>query len=123
MAHKSILLVEDDGLIAMRVSEVLSKAGYDVRDPLPTGEEALEELSHPPLPDLILMDIGLTGHIDGIETARKIREVTDVPVLFLSAYSDNRRIHDAIAIRAAGYLIKPFGEKDLLMSIERAVNH
>ena len=121
MTPKSILVVEDDGLIAMRISEFLTKAGYLVRDPLPSGEEALQELTHPPYPDLILMDIGLMGEIDGIETVRRIREHKEIPVLFLTAYSDDRRIADAIGLKAEGYLLKPFVEKDLLLSVERAL--
>jgi len=122
MAGKSILVVEDDGLIAMRISELLSRAGYLVRDPLPSGEEALEELPRPPFPALVLMDIGLMGKIDGIEAAKRIREKIDVPVLFLTAHSDDRRINEAIALRAEGYLLKPFVEKDLLLSVERALH-
>jgi len=122
MTDKSILVVEDDGLIALRISELLTKAGYNVRDPLPSGEEALEELASPPYPDLILMDIGLMGKLNGIETVRKLRERLDIPVLFLTAYSDDRRIAQAINLKAEGYILKPFGEKDLLLAVERALH-
>jgi len=121
MADKSILVVEDDGLIALRITELLTKAGHRVLDPLPSGEEALERLANPPYPDLILMDIGLMGKLDGIETVRRIRGRLDIPVLFLTAYSDDRRIAQAINMKAEGYILKPFGERDLLLSVERAL--
>jgi CheY-like chemotaxis protein len=122
MPDESILVVEDDGLIALHMTEILTKAGYRVRDPLPSGEEAIEQLRTPPYPDLILMDIGLIGNLDGIETVRRIHGRLDIPVLFLTAYSDNRRIAEAISLNAEGYILKPFGEKELLFSVQRALH-
>jgi CheY-like chemotaxis protein len=118
----TILIVEDEGLIALHISEILAHAGYRVADLLPSGEDALEYLSKTPPPDLILMDIGLAGKMNGIETARRIREHSDIPVIFLTAYSDKIRIHEAGEVSAFERIRKPFTEKDLIAAVETALS-
>ena len=117
----TILIVEDEGLIALHISEILANAGYRVADLLPSGEDALEYLSKTPPPDLILMDIGLAGKMNGIETARRIREHSDIPVLFLTAYSDQIRIREAMEVSTFERIRKPFTEKDLIAAVETAL--
>lgn len=118
----TILIVEDEGLIALHISEILANAGYRVADLLPSGEDALEYLSKTPPPDLILMDIGLAGKMNGIETARRIREHSDIPVLFLTAYSDQIRIREAMEVSTFERIRKPFTEKDLIAAVETALS-
>jgi CheY-like chemotaxis protein len=118
----TILIVEDEGLIALHISEILAKGGYEAPDPLPSGEEALEYLRNSPLPDLILMDIGLAGEYNGIETARRIHEHSDIPVIFLTAYSDPDRIREAAEVSPYGRLMKPFSEKDLIAAVETTLS-
>jgi CheY-like chemotaxis protein len=122
MNDASILVVEDDGLIALRSQELLTKSGYIVPDLFASGEEVLEYLESAVLPDLILMDIGLSGVLNGIETARKVREKYDIPVIFLSAYSNDQRIADAKDVSPYGYIIKPFVEHQLLGCIRNALS-
>ena len=122
MNDASILVVEDDGLIALRSQELLTKSGYTVADLFASGEEVLEYLECSILPDLILMDIGLSGTLNGIETARKVREKYDIPVIFLSAYSNDQRIAEAKDVSPYGYIIKPFVEPQLLGTIQDALN-
>jgi two-component system, response regulator PdtaR len=122
MNDASILVVEDDGLIALRSQELLTKSGFVVPDLFASGEEVLEYLERAVLPDLILMDIGLSGNLNGIETARKVREKYDIPVIFLSAYSNDQRIADARDVSPYGYIIKPFVEHQLLGCIHNALN-
>jgi len=117
----TILIVEDEGLIALHISEILANAGYMVADLLPSGEDALEYLSKTPPPDLILMDIGLAGRMNGIETARRIRENSDIHVLFLTAYSDQIRIREAGEVSTFERIRKPFTEKDLIAAVETAL--
>ena len=74
LKNQSILIVEDDGLIALHLQELLQNAGYDIPPPVASGEEAIEYVRTCPLPDLILMDVTLDGRIDGIETARQIQK-------------------------------------------------
>jgi len=116
----SILVVEDDGVIALRIIELLAGAGYIVRDPVASGEDAVAEITRSP-PDLIIMDIGLTGMIDGLEAARLIRNEHDIPVIFLTSYADDDRLGRARDISPFGYLIKPFRDDKLLESIEGAL--
>jgi len=114
-----VLIVEDEGLIALHIEEILERAGYHIPALIPSGELALQYLETSPPPDLIIMDIGLCGKIDGIETARHIRKNLAVPVIFISAYSNKNRIDEALAISPGGYLLKPFEENDLLAVVRR----
>jgi len=118
----SVLVVEDDGLIAMHLSEMLEHAGYTVLSAEFTGEHALARLENPPLPDVIIMDIGLSGKMDGIQAARQIRTKYDIPVIFLTAYSSEVRIAEAKEV-SSFYLFKPCLENDLETAIERALSH
>ncbi len=121
MAAAEILIVEDEGLIALHIGEILEKAGYRVLDLFPSGELALQYLSTSHRPDLILMDIGLGGKIDGIETSRRIRKDLDIPIIFITAYSNQNRMNEARSISPDGYLLKPFREKDLLAVVGQAL--
>ncbi len=112
-----ILIVEDDGIIALSTSEVLERAGFSVLPPVASGEEALKHLERPPCPDLFLMDIKLAGKLDGIETARQIMELSGIPVIFMSAWSDNPRIVRAALTKPYGYLVKPVNDRELLATI------
>ena len=100
LKNQSILIVEDDGLIALHLQELLQNAGYDIPPPVASGEEAIEYVRTCPLPDLILMDVTLDGRIDGIETARQIQESFSIPVIFLSAHSATNRIAQGDEVRA-----------------------
>jgi CheY-like chemotaxis protein len=121
MTGKIIQVVEDEGLIALHLTEMLEKAGYRVIDPVYSGEMALKALEKSPKPDLILMDIGLAGSLDGIETAKKIRQRYTFPIIFLTAYSDRSRIEQAKEISSSSYLTKPVSEEDLLAAIGDAL--
>ena len=122
MPDASILIIEDDGLIALRTIELLTKAGYKVPDPVPTGEEALEYLADSPRPDIVLMDIGLAGKIDGIETARRVRALHGIPVIFLTAYTNESMVKRMNEVGPSGYLVKPFLEAQLLGAVKQALN-
>jgi CheY-like chemotaxis protein len=121
MTAKSILIVEDEGLIALHLIEILTNAGYRVLDPVASGEEALRYLEKIPPPDLVLMDITLDGPLDGIETARLIRRKYSVPVVFLSAHSNGHIMARAQEVSPHGYIVKPVMEKDLLENIGRVL--
>ena len=107
-------MVEDDAIIALRNYELLTKAGYAVPHMFASGEELLNHLERAGPPDLILMDIGLGGKIDGIETARRVRACCNVPFIFLSSYSDDRRRAKAQEISPDRFLIKPVNEPQLM---------
>lgn len=122
MTEPSIYVVEDDGIIALRSHELLSKEGYVVPFMFASGEDLLEELGRSGPPDLILMDIGLAGKIDGIETACRVRKLyTKTPIIFLTAYNDENRIARAQLTMPYGYIVKPFTEHQLLESVRMAL--
>jgi CheY-like chemotaxis protein len=122
MTAKSILIVEDEGLIALHLMEILTTAGYRVFEPIASGEEALRHLEERAQPDLILMDITLDGSLDGIETARQIRKRYAIPVIFLTAHSNSLITVRAKEVSPCGYIVKPVMEKDLLEHVERALH-
>lgn len=114
-------MVEDDGIIALRSQELLVKSGYAVPHMFASGEDLLDHLDRSGPPDLILMDIGLDGDIDGIETARRVRKQFNVPIIFLTSYSDEKRIARAQEVSHGGYIIKPFVERQLMEQISAAL--
>lgn len=118
--NEKILIVEDDSMMAQMAGKRLEAMGYVVVGMLNTGEEAVE--TAPQLnPDLILMDIGLPGEIDGVEAVNQIRKNLDVPVVFLTAFSDRATIQRAKLSGSFGYLFKPFQFQELYSSIELAI--
>ena len=122
MKKPSILIVEDDGIIALSLLELLQKSGYDVPDPVASGKEALHYLTHFPAPDLILMDIKLYGGSDGIEIAGKIRKTSDIPIIFISAHYDDFRRARAGEIARSGFIVKPFADAEVLSQIEELLH-
>jgi CheY-like chemotaxis protein len=117
LPDQSIFVVEDDALIALRNYELLTKSGYEVPQIFASGEDLLDHLERSEPPDLILMDIGLNGKIDGIETARRVRQRHNVPVIFLTAYIDEQRMMRAKEISPYGYIVKPVVERQLMEMI------
>ena len=115
-----ILIVEDESIIALYVKRSLLEAGYEVVAIVASGEEAVESAATYQ-PDLILMDIRLRGSIDGIEAARQIGEQSDVPIVFLTAHPDRDTLNRAKATDPFGYLIKPFDDHNLMITIEIAL--
>jgi CheY-like chemotaxis protein len=116
MKEPSILIVEDDGLIALHLQEILLNSGYNVPDPVASGEEAIEHM-RTSSPDLVLMDITLDGRLNGIETAREIRKISDIPVIFLSAHSDMKLLTGAGGETYTGFIAKPFNQADVIQTV------
>ena len=115
-----ILVVEDGNVIAKDLSLRLKNLGYDVAGVANSGEDALK-LIEETRPDLILMDIMLKGDIDGIETASLVKERFDIPVVYLTAFSDDETIARAKITGPFGYILKPFEERELKSNIEIAI--
>jgi two-component system cell cycle sensor histidine kinase/response regulator CckA len=115
-----LLVVDDELLIAGLVRKRLIAMGYTVVDTVQTGEEAIAsaQLNHP---DLVLMDIGLMGEMDGVEAAEKIRSMMDIPVIYLTAYTDSETLGRAKLTEPFGYIIKPFQDNTLKSTIEMAL--
>jgi len=120
MSTKSLLVVEDEVLVARDIKARLIRMGYDVLDTARKGEEAIEKaLSLKP--DLILMDIHLADDIDGIEAAIQIRKKMSVPVIFCTAYADEETLERAKVSEPYGYVLKPFDNRELEINIEIAL--
>ena len=117
---KRILVVEDEGIVAMTLEDSLFNLGYEVAGTADDSRSAIE-LAEKEKPDLILMDIRLRGDIDGIETVERINEKMDVPVIFLTAHSDEETLSRMLKTRPYGFLVKPFREKELYANIEAAI--
>ncbi len=120
MSKPSVLVVEDESIVAKDIQNSLKKLGYSVFGSSPSGEQALK-LIEENQPDVVLMDIMLKGSIDGIETARQIKEKYEIPVIFLTAYADESTLNKAKITEPHGYIIKPFKEIDLHTAIEMAI--
>ena len=117
MSIARILIVEDEGIIALDIQQILASLGYQVVDVVPTGEEAVER-AKALSPDLVLMDIQLAGRMDGIEAATEIRLRTNTPVIYLTAYADQAILNRAKVAQPFGYLTKPLEKRDLHTAIE-----
>lgn len=121
MPPAKIFVVEDETLIAMELQDRLTKLGYAVCGISPNGEAALSAIAANK-PNLILMDIHLAGNMDGIEVATRLRAADiEIPVLFLTAYSDEETISRVVATDPFGYLVKPFEERELHTTIQAAL--
>lgn len=121
MEMKKILTVEDDAIIGRHLQYLLKNLGYSVIGPLTSGEEAIK-IALEIHPDMILMDVQLEGEIDGIDAAQKIQDEQDIPVIYITAYADEKTLARAKITSPFGYLLKPFDERILHTTIEMALN-
>ena len=117
----SILIVEDEALVASYIEEVLGESGFRVAGIAASGQEALS-LAAQTLPTLALVDIRLTGAIDGVEVACSLRERFGVPSIFLSGFADAETADRAAVARPLGFLPKPFLPSQVFKAIERALD-
>lgn len=120
MNNERIMIVEDEKIIAIDLQRRLERFGYQVVGMAGEGSEAVRmalELE----PDIVLMDIMLAGEMDGVEAARTIREVKDIPFIFLTAYTDEKTIERAKEVQPYGYILKPFKERELYTTIDIAL--
>ncbi len=120
MADTSIMLVEDEIIVAADVKNRLENMGYVVLGIFDTGEEAIQKAGELK-PDMVLMDIVLKGEMDGIDAAQKIRELFDIPLIYLTAYSDKKTLERAKVTEPFGYVLKPFEDREIQSAIEMAL--
>ena len=121
MSHRyKVLVVEDEAIVAMDLKHRLKSMGFKVTATVDNGASAIERVIENP-PDLILMDIHIKGDIDGIETAEIIMKRYALPIVFLSANSDQATIERAKKSEPLAYLLKPFDDRELQVSIEIAI--
>lgn len=120
MSKSRILVVEDEAILAMDIERRLELLGYQVAGTTSSGEQAIT-LAAKHRPDLVLMDIRLQGAMDGIVAAEQIRQKCHLPVVFLTAYSEDATLQRAKAAEPFGYILKPFEDRELHTIIEMAL--
>jgi PAS domain S-box-containing protein len=120
VADARIIVVEDEQIIAQDICRTLARLGYTVLATAVTGEDAITAVAML-RPDLVLMDIRLQGAMDGTMAADYVRRHFDIPVVYLTAYSDDATLRRVQLSEPFGYLIKPFEERELLVTIETAL--
>lgn len=111
-----VLIVEDETIVALDTKSALLKLGFLVTDIVTNYDDAIKSVQEN-TPSIILMDIYLQNSKDGIETAQDITKVKDIPIIFLSAFSDDETISRAIKTKPVGYLVKPFNRNELKSTI------
>ena len=116
----SVMIVEDEVLIAEDIRCCLETAGFEIASLVTSGEQALERV-HEFRPDVAVMDIRLKGRMDGIETAAIIYSTHQIPCVFLTSYADPGLLEQAKKTGSFGYLLKPFEEFELVAAIEMAL--
>jgi two-component system, response regulator PdtaR len=115
-----ILVVEDEAIVSADIQDHLVNFGYEVVGATDAGEPAIQ-LARELKPDLVLMDIMLNGPMDGAEAARQIRAESKLPVVFLTANSDDVTVFKARDTDPFGYVLKPFEDRSLRIAIEMAL--
>lgn len=118
----SLLIVEDNSIVAADLIRQVRDFGYRVAAKLRTGERAVQYLRTHPAPDLVLMDIQLAGEMSGIEAARQITDLRPLPIIYLTANTDPATRRTARKTAPAAFLSKPFRSEDLEMAIELALD-
>jgi signal transduction histidine kinase len=115
-----VLIVEDEAIVAADLANKLENLGYRVSGSVPSGEQAMA-VAGEYRPDIVLMDIRLSGYLDGIETAEHMRREHGIPVVYVTAHSDPDTIAKALGTDPFGYILKPFIDRELKTQIEIAL--
>jgi len=121
MSNEQILVVEDEAIVAREIQNTLKSFGYAVPTVASTANEAVQEAAETH-PDLVLMDIRLKGGTDGITAAEQIRARFDIPIVYVTAYADEETLRRAKITEPYGYILKPFGRKEIHSNIEMALH-
>ncbi len=120
MAAEQIFIVEDERIVAEDLKQLLERLGYQVVGSAASGDEALKKIAATK-PNLVLMDIGIQGSLDGIAVAEHVVAQFDIPVVYLTAHADDTIVDRAKGTLPAGYILKPFDERSLKTTIELAL--
>ena len=118
--YAKVLVVEDDPIIAFDIRQYLADQNYTVIGVVPSGEQALDKV-HQSMPDIILMDIKLKGSLNGIQTAKRIQDEFEIPIVFVSAYLSPFNLQKLNHLGPCKYLSKPFDNDQLESNIQMAL--
>ncbi len=116
-----VMIIEDEAIIAMDIRSTVEELGYTVPATASSGDEALSKVDEAD-PDIILMDIKIAGNMDGIETAGKINETHNIPIIYITSYSDEKTLERAMNTRPYSYILKPIRERDLAVELKLALH-
>jgi len=117
-----ILVVEDEAIIARDIQDILSRFGYQVSGMASSGEESIQK-ARDLNPDLVLMDVRLKGDMDGIEAAHRIHDGFHIPVVYLTAFGEEKILEGVQPINGFMKIVKPFEENDIRCVIEKILPH
>ncbi len=120
MEKARVLIVEDQAITARSIEAMIIDHGMEVIGACKTGEEAMQ-LADRNIPDIVIMDIRLQGKMTGIETAKALQDIQQIPVIYLSDYTDKATVRKARETHPANFLSKPFTESDLIRAIDIAI--
>lgn len=115
--NKRILIIEDNKLLSETIKELLELNGYSVVKVLNSGQNLKNHITETSA-EMILMDIRIEGHLDGIDLAKKIREFTHLPIIFISSFTDSQIINRVKEVKPEGFIIKPFSQEVLTTTID-----
>lgn len=121
MDRKKVLIVEDEPITAMEMKSTLRKIGYEVVSVVDRGSRAIK-IVEDESPEIVLMDVNLKGEKDGIETAKQIRKITEIPIVYVTAYSNEDTLERASHTNPEGYLVKPVTDDDLASTLKMALS-
>ena len=116
MNDLKILIVEDEPIVALDIERTLVNLGYSITDSVANYDDAMSSVSSD-TPDIIFMDINLADSKSGIEIVKEIKKTNDIPIIYLTAFSDDETMQEAIQTNPVNYLLKPFKREDLKSSI------
>ena len=120
MKNTTVLIIEDESIVAMEIESYLHKLGYNILDICSNATDAIEVATHHTL-DIILVDICIKGEFDGIETATRIKALQPlIEILFLTAHLDDYNVDRAITLNPTAYLSKPFNREELRIALKIA---
>lgn len=119
-SNPKIMIVEDEIFVSMELQEILTENGYDVAGVADSGEEAIV-MARSLKPDLVLMDIKLSGKLDGVDAAARIRSHLSIPSVFVTGHGEKKLVDRAIKADPLGYIMKPLNEIQILAAIKVAL--
>lgn len=117
-----ILIVEDELILAKNLARKLKRCGYQIVGIVDSGIKAIAKVAETQ-PDLILMDIVLKGDLNGIATSQKIQADRQIPIIYLSSYSDRNTLKQARETHPQGYILKPYNIEDVKATIESTLHN
>jgi CheY-like chemotaxis protein len=117
-----ILLVEDENIVAKDIKNMLMELGYLVCGPVSSGPEAIKSVKEKN-PSLVLMDIKLKGEMDGIEASKRIHKIINIPIIYMTSYTDDQTFNRAKRTNHQGYLVKPLEKFEIKDVIDQAIKN